>query len=181
MVVVALGAYGESLGGSTTVDGPGTASLAVQPSLVTLGQPVSISGSGWSARDEIVIYAHVGIPGGELPRSALALATVQTSRSGSFEFDAILGQSLFAPGVRSVVIVARSALPVGGEGLAAALQIVPYPNSISITVLTAPGGAPLTAALILAVAGCAVLTIWPQSMFLSDSVGLHRHQAGGKS
>lgn len=148
VVVVALGAYGELLGGSTTVDGPGSASLSVQPARVTLGQPISVSGRGWSARDEIVIYAHAGIPGGELPRSALALATVQTSRSGSFEFDAILGQSLFAPGVRSVVIVARPALPVGGEGLAAELQIVPYPNSISITVLTAPGGAPLAEAIV---------------------------------
>ncbi len=46
VMVVALGAYGESLGGSTTVDGPGSASLSVQPSLVTLGQPVSISGPG---------------------------------------------------------------------------------------------------------------------------------------
>ncbi len=148
VAVVALGAYGESLGGSTTVDGTGYASLSVQPSRVTLGQPVRISGRGWSARDELVIYAHAGVPGDELPRSALALATIRTSRSGSFQLEATLGQSLFAPGVRSVAIVARLAPPADGEGLAAELQIVPFANSVSITVSTTLGGAPLEGAVV---------------------------------
>ena len=148
VVVVALGAYGEALGGSTTVDGPGSASLSVQPSHVRLGEPVLISGRGWSAREDVTIYAHGGVLGGELPRAALALTTIRPSRSGSFRFDAILGQSLFAPAVRSVVIVARPALQTSGSGLAVELQIAPYPNSITIAVSTADGGAPLADAVV---------------------------------
>ena len=148
VVVVALGAYGEALGGSTTVDGPGTASLSVQPARVTLGDPIRISGRGWSARDDVIIYAYAGIPGAEVPRSALALANVQPSRSGAFQVDAVLGRSLFTPDVRTVVIVARPASQTGGSGLAAELQIAPYSNSLSITVSRVEGGTLLAEAVV---------------------------------
>jgi hypothetical protein len=134
VVILALGAYGEAVGGSISAAGPGAAKLSVQPANTRLGEPIRITGRGWPAAEEISIYAYPGIAGGALPGRALALARIKPSRTGSFEIDAVLGQSLFATDSGMVSVVALPSDSPGAERVAVELQILPFANTVAIAV-----------------------------------------------
>ncbi len=140
VIIVALGAYGEAVGGSISAAGPGAARLSVQPANTRLGEPVRITGRGWPATDEISIHALPGGAGEALPGSALALARVKPSRTGSFEIDAVLGQSLFAPDSATVSVVALPSDSPDADRVAVELKILPFANAVAIAVTGVDSG-----------------------------------------
>ena len=148
IAILALGAYGEAVGGSISAAGPGSAKLSVQPAHTRLGEPIRITGRGWPAAGEISIYAFPGAAGGELPGRALALARVKPSRTGSFEIDVVLGQSLFATDFDTVSVVALPSGSPGAEQVAVELQILPFANTVAIAVTGIDSGRALPEATI---------------------------------
>ena len=148
VVIVALGAYGEAVGGSISVAGPGSAKLSVQPANTRLGEPVRITGRGWPATKEILIYAYPGVVGDALPERTLTLARVKPSRTGSFEIDAVLGQSLIALDSGTVSVVALPSDSPGADMVAVALQILPFANAVAVAVTGIDSGRALPEATI---------------------------------
>lgn len=134
VVIVGLGAYGESLGGSISSADRGSGNLTIQPANTRLGEPVRITGRGWPPAGEVSIYAYSGGSAEALPANVLTLARVRPSRSGSFELEAVLGQSLFAPGTGTVRVAAIPSDEPGAERVVVEIQILPFGNVVAVTV-----------------------------------------------
>ena len=146
VVVVALGAYGSSIGGATVASGPGNAQLLVSPSHGLPGSPLTISGSDWPPRSNVAIQLQRPSPNSK----PLRLAEIITSRSGTFEIDTSIPGSVIPQGTQSVHIQAVSRKP--DQPYAAPLSVPfnldPYPNEISINLVDADSGAPSPDALV---------------------------------
>ena len=146
VTVVALGAYGSSIGGATVASGPGNAQLLVSPSHGLPGSPVTVSGKHWPPRSTVAI---------QLQRPAadskpLRLTEIITSRSGTFEIDTSIPGSVIPQGTHSVHIQAVSRKPDQPNSplLSVPFNLDPYPNEVSINIVDAESGAPSPNALV---------------------------------
>ena len=146
VTVVALGAYGSSIGGATVASGPGNAQLLVSPSHGLPGSPLTVSGKHWPPRSNVAI---------QLQRPAanskpLRLTEIITSRSGTFEIDTSIPGSVIPQGTQSVHIQAVSRKPDQPDAalLSVPFNLDPYPNEISINIVDADSGAPSSNALV---------------------------------
>ena len=146
VTVVALGAYGSSIGGATVASGPGNAQLLVSPSHGLPGSPLTVSGSDWPPRSNVAIQ----LQRPSANSKPLRLAEIITSRRGTFEFDTSIPGSVIPQGTQSVQIQAIFRKPNLPDPITISVpfNLDPYPNQISINLVDADSGAPSADALV---------------------------------
>ena len=146
VVVVALGAYGSSIGGATVASGPGNAQLLVSPSHGLPGSLLTISGKHWPPRSNVAVQ----IQRSSADSKPLRLAEIITSRSGTFEFETSIPGSVIPQGTQSVHIQAVSRKPDQPNSplLSVPFILDPYPNDITINIVDEDSGAPSPNALV---------------------------------
>ena len=142
-VVVALGAYGSSLGGATIATGPGDAELLVFPSHGLPGSPLKVTGKHWPPRSNVAIQLQRPQAGSDSLSKPLRLAEIITSRRGTFEIDTTIPGSVIPFGTQSVRIQAVGRKPSQPDAavLSVPFDLDPYPNEITISVVDADTGA----------------------------------------
>ena len=146
ITVVALGAYGSSLGGATVASGPGDAQLLVSPSHGLPGSPLTVSGSDWPPRSNVAIQ----LQRPSVNSKPLRLAEIITSRRGTFEIDTSIPGSIIPQGTQSVRIQALFRKPNLPDPVTISVpfNLDPYPNQVSINIVDADSGAPSPNALV---------------------------------
>ena len=146
VTVVALGAYGSSIGGATMASGPGNAELLVFPSHGLPGSPVKVSGKDWPPRSNVAIQ----LQRPSASSKPLRLAEIITSRRGTFEFDTSIPGSVIPQGTQSVQIQAIFRKPNLPDPITISVpfNLDPYPNQITINLVDADSGAPSPDALV---------------------------------
>ena len=142
-VVVALGAYGSSLGGATVATGPGNAELLVFPSHGLPGSSLKVTGKHWPPRSNVAIQLQRPSAGSDSPSKPLRLAEIITSRRGTFEIDTTIPGSVIPFGTESVRIqaVGRKSSQPDAAVLSVPFDLDPYPNEVTISVVDADTGA----------------------------------------
>ena len=141
--VIALGAYGSSLGGATIASGPGDAELLVFPSHGLPGSPLKVSGKHWPPRSNVAIQLQRPSISPDSLSKPLRLAEIITSRRGAFEFDTTIPGSVIPSGTQSVRIQAvglKSTQPHPAV-LSVPFKLDPFPNQVTISVVDAQTGA----------------------------------------
>ena len=142
--VIALGAYGSSLGGATIASGPGDAELLVFPSHGLPGSPLKVSGKHWPPRSNVAIQLQRPSTSPDSLSKPLRLAEIITSRRGAFEFDTTIPGSVIPFGTQSVRIQAvglKSTQPHPAV-LSVPFKLDPFPNQVTISVVDAQTGSP---------------------------------------
>ncbi len=142
-VVVALGAYGSSLGGATVATGPGDAELLVFPSHGLPGSSLKVTGKHWPPRSNVAIQLQRPSAGSDSLSKPLRLAEIITSRRGTFEIDTTIPGSVIPFGTESVRIqaVGRKSSQPDAAVLSVPFDLDPYPNEVTISVVDADTGA----------------------------------------
>ena len=142
-VVIALGAYGSSLGGATVATGPGNAELLVFPSHGLPGSSLKVTGKHWPPRSNVAIQLQRPSAGSDSPSKPLRLAEIITSRRGTFEIDTTIPGSVIPFGTESVRIqaVGRKSSQPDAAVLSVPFDLDPYPNEVTISVVDADTGA----------------------------------------
>ena len=141
--VVALGAYGSSLGGATIATGAGDAELLVFPSHGLPGSPLKVTGKHWPPRSNVAIQLQRPAAGPDSLSKPLRLAEIITSRRGTFEIDTTIPGSVIPFGTQSVRIqaVARKSSQPDPAVLSVPFDLDPYPTEVTISVVDADTGA----------------------------------------
>ena len=142
VTVVALGAYGSSLGGATVATGPGDAELLVFPSRGLPGSPLKVTGKHWPPRSNVAIQLQRPAASSDSLSKPLRLAEIITSRRGTFEINTTIPGSVIPFGTRSVRIqaVGRKSNQPDSAVLSVPFNLDPYPNEITISVVDADTG-----------------------------------------
>ncbi len=142
-VIVALGAYGSSLGGATVATGPGNAELLVFPSHGLPGSSLKVTGKHWPPRSNVAIQLQRPSAGSDSPSKPLRLAEIITSRRGTFEIDTTIPGSVIPFGTESVRIqaVGRKSSQPDAAVLSVPFDLDPYPNEVTVSVVDADTGA----------------------------------------
>ena len=142
-VIVALGAYGSSLGGATVATGPGDAELLVFPSHGLPGSSLKVTGKHWPPRSNVAIQLQRPSAGSDSLSKPLRLAEIITSRRGTFEIDTTIPGSVIPFGTESVRIqaVGRKSSQPDAAVLSVPFDLDPYPNEVTISVVDADTGA----------------------------------------
>ncbi|MCY3800519.1 MAG: carboxypeptidase-like regulatory domain-containing protein [Chloroflexi bacterium] len=145
VAVVGLGAYGSSLGGSTTSVGTRGAELKLIPAHGLPGSIVRIEGRNWPARAQISLsLSRPSSVEGAVPLE-MRLARLQASRNGTFRLETIIPAALVNPDTRGFLITSqawdRNDAPI--SNVSAGFEIEPYPNSVIVQIVDAESGAPL--------------------------------------
>ena len=142
VAVVALGAYGSSLGGATVATGPGDAELLVFPSHGLPGSPLKVTGKHWPPRSNVAIQLQRPAATSDSLSKPLRLAEIITSRRGTFEINTTIPGSVIPFGARSVRIqaVGRKSNQPDSAVLSVPFDLDPYPNEITISVVDADTG-----------------------------------------
>ncbi len=145
VTVIGLGAYGSSLGGSTTSVGTRGAELKLIPAHGVPGTAVRVEGRNWPARARITVSLSrpSTSEGGEPLR--MRLQNLIASRNGTFRMDTVIPAALANPDTRGFLITAealdRNENPVAD--VSAGFDIEPYPNSVVVKTVDAETGQPL--------------------------------------
>ena len=142
VTVVALGAYGSSLGGATVATGPGDAELLVFPSRGLPGSPLKVTGKHWPPRSNVAIQLQRPTATSDSLSKPLRLAEIITSRRGTFEINTTIPGSVIPFGTQSVRIqaVGRKSNQPDSAVLSVPFNLDPYPNEITISVVDADTG-----------------------------------------
>ena len=142
VAVVALGAYGSSLGGATVATGPGDAELLVFPSRGLPGSPLKVTGKHWPPRSNVAIQLQRPTATSDSLSKPLRLAEIITSRRGTFEINTTIPGSVIPFGTQSVRIqaVGRKSNQPDSAVLSVPFDLDPYPNEITISVVDADTG-----------------------------------------
>ena len=140
VVVIGLGAYGETLGGSSSSIGDSGSELKVFPGRGIPGEPVRLEGEGWPPRSRVDLF--INRMGGSERSTRLSIAKAITSRSGTFILDAVVPAALIGPQTESVRFEAE-AVRSRATVLAASsvtFEIDPYPNELNVEVFDLGSG-----------------------------------------
>ena len=145
VAVVGLGAYGSSLGGSTTSVGVRGAELKLIPAHGLPGSTVRIEGRNWPAKARISLsLARPSSAEGAAPLR-MRLAKLLASRNGTFRLDTIIPAALVNPDTRGFLITSealdRNDAPI--SDVSAGFKVEPYPNSVIVQIVDAESGTPL--------------------------------------
>ena len=147
LIVVALGAYGSSLGGAVLTGGDGRAEIAVFPAHGRPGSTLKIVGDRWAPSASVTIQIQRQASNGELSSAPLRLGEVIASRRGTFELETTIPGSVIPLGTSAVRIQAVARNGEAPEAaLAATFQIDPYSNRLEISVVDAATGRSASAA-----------------------------------
>ena len=140
VVVIGLGAYGETLGGSSSSIGDSGSELKVFPGRGIPGEPVRLEGEGWPPRSRVDLF--INRMDGSERSTRLSIAKAITSRSGTFILDAVVPAALIGPQTESVRFEAE-AVRSRATVLAASsvtFEIDPYPNELNVEVFDLGSG-----------------------------------------
>ncbi len=145
VAVVGLGAYGSSLGGSTTSVGTRGAELKLIPAHGLPGSTVRIEGRNWPARARISLsLSRPSSAEGAAPLR-MRLAKLLASRNGTFRLDTIIPAALVNPDTHGFLITSqaldRNDAPI--SNVSAGFEVEPYPNSVIVQVVDVESGTPL--------------------------------------
>ncbi len=140
--VVALGAYGSSLGGRVVTTGSGGAELVIFPAHGLPGSPLKVTGNRWPPRTGVAIGLQRRWSGGDSELVPLRLAEIITSRRGTFELNTTIPASIIPIGTSTVHIQASGLQTATGDStpLSAPFKIDPYPNELIVGVVDASSG-----------------------------------------
>ncbi len=145
VAVVGLGAYGSSLGGSTTSVGTRGAELKLIPTHGLPGSTVRIEGRNWPARARISLSLSRPSSAAGVAPLRMRLAKLLASRNGTFRLDTIIPAALVNPDTRGFLVTSeaidRDDAPI--SNVSAGFEIEPYPNSVIVHVVDAESGTPL--------------------------------------
>lgn len=146
LVVVALGLYGESIGGDRSAGSQ--AELGVSPNRAFLDSHVRIEGRKWPPRVEIKVRLSREGSAGFQRVTEIPLASVVSSRSGAFAIELALPALFISNDARQLSLRAAA---VGRDGrplasAAAKFTIAPYKNTVEALVSDAESGMPLAGA-----------------------------------
>ncbi len=145
VAVVGLGAYGSSLGGSTTSVGTRGAELKLIPAHGLPGSTVRIEGRNWPARARISLSLSRPSSAAGVAPLRMRLANLLASRNGTFRLDTIIPAALVNPDTRGFLVTSeaidRDDAPI--SNVSAGFEIEPYPNSVIVHVVDAESGTPL--------------------------------------
>lgn len=148
IAVIALGAYGSSIGGSSRSVGDSGSELQVFPGRGLPEEPVRLEGKGWPPRSIVDLF--VDRFDSSQPETRLSIARTMTSRSGKFSFEAVVPTALIGPRTKSVQFEAESARS-SRRMLATSsvtFEIDPFPNELAIEVFDLETGARLPDAMV---------------------------------
>ena len=150
LAVVALGAYGSSLGGRVGATGSGDAELEIFPSHGVPGSMLRITGKHWPPRSGVTIWLERQPPNAKSESRSLRLAEIVASRRGSFELSTIIPRSILPFGTATVRIKAAGRESDAGFDAAryAPFKVDPYPNEVILSVVDAGSRLPSEGAMI---------------------------------
>ena len=140
VAVIGLGAYGATLGGSSSAIGDSGSELKVFPGRGIPGEPIRLEGEGWPPRSRVDLFVN-RVDGSERS-TRLSIAKAITSRSGTFILDAVVPAALIGPQTESVQFEAE-AVRSRATVLAASsvtFEIDPYPNELNVEVFDIHSG-----------------------------------------
>ena len=146
VIVIGLGAYGQSLGGASTGRTEQGAELTVLPALGRPGETLRINGSGWPPRTEIRLDFTRATRDGQTAGPPISFGGIYTSRSGTFASEVVLPESLpLPPG--SFLNIRASAMRPRGAGLRAIAQfeVLGFDNELIINAVDPATGGPVDA------------------------------------
>ena len=149
LLIVTLGIYGTSIGGSTSARGASGARITLLPASGVPGDSVTIQGRGWPPKSEITIYVARQDESGQAA-GRLRLGKIEASRAGAFELRASVPRHLVAPGADQIFFQAE-AEGVDGDRVSVrpiSFALIPYSNALRIAVSDAVRGIPLDGVLI---------------------------------
>ncbi len=149
LVIVSLGIYGTSLGGSASAQAAAGARITLSPARGVAGDSVTIQGRGWPPRSEITVYVATDADNDDAT-VRLRLGKIETSRAGAFELQASVPRHLVAPGAEEIFFQAE--LEDGDNERHAVLPVrfalIPYLNTLRVSVVDADSSISLDGALI---------------------------------
>lgn len=149
LVIVTLGIYGTSLGGSVSAQGATGAQITLLPARGSPGESVTIQGRGWPPKGEIIFYVARGDTA-EDAGARLRLGTIEASRAGTFEMQTSVPRHLVALGTEQIFFQAEVE---GGDSDIYSVSPVrfaldPYQNTLRVAVADSDRAIPLDGALV---------------------------------
>ncbi len=135
VIVIALGAYGSSIGGQPIDANDTGAVMSIQPASGRADSQVTVKGQRWPPRSEIDLYLSRGNEAESTP--FVRIANGVTSRKGGFSFSLALPAALSGPQTAYFLLRAEVVTRSGTvESFATTdYRIEPYPNELTVHVI----------------------------------------------
>ena len=149
LVIVTLGIYGTSIGGSASARGATGARITLLPARGVPGDAVTVQGRGWPPRSEITVYVATHARDDEAT-VRLRLGKIETSRAGTFELQASVPTHLVPPSTSQIFFQAEAEGQDADEYsvLPVRFALEPYSNTLRIEVADADRATPLDGVLL---------------------------------
>lgn len=150
LVIVGLGVYGSSLGGSANSFAGSGAELRLLPASGFAGAAVAIQGRQWPPRKTVSLYVRRPELNSSIGSLRVRIDQVVASRSGSFQVERIIPASIIGLNTREIFIEAQS----GPDTLAGVrYEIVPRSNTVSVIAFDGATRASIEGAIVAVVDG----------------------------
>ena len=142
LVVIGLGAYGQSLGGISTGVGRQGAELAVLPASGRPGSTLRVEGTGWPPRSEIRLDFTRASQDGTAAGPPIRFGGILSSRSGKFASEVVLPTTLPMPPGSQLRITA-TAIEVRDRGIQATapFEVEGFDNEVIVQAADPVSGA----------------------------------------
>ena len=142
--IIALGAYGSTIGGTARSTSKSGAEINLTPSEGLPGSPVRIEGHKWPPRSEVAIFAHRSEKLGDSRRFSIARAI--SSRNGTFALDFVIPTGLAMGKSSQLLIEAESSGPGSSsvETSAVAFELLQFQNELTVKVVDSSSSRPLS-------------------------------------
>ena len=142
--IIALGAYGSTIGGTVRSTSKSGAEINLSPSEGLPGSPVRIEGRKWPPRSEVAIFAHRSGKPGDSQRFSIARAI--SSRNGTFALEFVIPTGLAVGKSSQLFIEAESSGPGKSsvETSAVAFELLPFQNELTVKVIDSSSSRPLS-------------------------------------
>lgn len=142
--IIALGAYGSTIGGTVSSTSKSGAEINLTPSEGLPGSPVRIEGRKWPPRSEVAIFAHRS---GKLDDSRrFSIARAISSRNGTFALEFVIPTGLAMGKSGQLFFEAESSGPGRSsvETSAVAFELLAFQNELTVKVIDSSTSRPLS-------------------------------------